>query len=218
MALDIIFAALMVFAVIAGARQGLVKSVWRIGAWVITFIAVYAAMTPAANFLHGTELASKIYDSVYSAAAPETALHDGRSLSEITSLPEWIVSGADEEFANIQNAASNAAEAAAGAAARAVTDVLIKIIAAVGLFILIRLALALVFIAVNGASKLPVVSGANALLGAVFSGVNVLLGTYIALALVSLFANPSVYEFMNGSYIVKHMFNNNILMSLFMGL
>src|SRR5699024_7333632 len=136
-----------------------------------------------------------IYDSVYSAAAPETSLRDGRSLSEITSLPEWIVSGADEEFENIKNAASDAAETAAEATARTVTDVLVKIIAAVGLFILIRLALALVFIAVNGASKLPVVSGANALLGAVFSGVNVLLGVYLALALVSLFADPAVYEY-----------------------
>lgn len=218
MILDIIFAALMVIAVIAGAKQGLIKSVWKIGAWVITGIAVYAALNPAANFLHGTQLAGTIYDSVYSAVAPETAVSDSRSLSEITSLPEWMVSGADEQLQNAQNAVNTGIEAAVEATARTVTDVLVKIIAAVGLFILIRLILAILFAAINGASKLPVVNGLNSFLGAVFSALNILLGVYLALALISLFANPSVYEYMNGSYVVKYMFNNNILMSLFMDL
>lgn len=208
----------MVIAVIAGAKQGLIKSVWKIGAWVITGIAVYAALNPAANFLHGTQLVGTIYDSVYSAVAPEAAVSDSRSLSEITSLPEWMVSGADEQLQNAQNAVNTGIEAAAEATARTVTDVLVKIIAAVGLFILIRLILAILFTVINGASKLPVVNGLNSFLGAVFSALNVLLGVYLALALISLFANPSVYEYMNGSYVVKYLFNNNILMSLFMEL
>ena len=218
MILDIIFAALMVIAVIAGAKQGLIKSVWKIGAWVITGIAVYAALNPAANFLHGTQLAGTIYVSVECAVAPVTAVSDSRSLSEITSLPEWMVSGADEQLQNAQNAVNTGIEAAAEATARTVTDVLVKIIAAVGLFILIRLILAILFAAINGASKLPVVNGLNSFLGAVFSALNILHGVYLALALISLFANPSVYEYMNGSYVVKYMFNNNILMSLFMDL
>ena len=83
---------------------------------------------------------------------------------------------------------------------------------------MIRLIIAILFAAINGASKLPVVNGLNSFLGAVFSALNILLGVYLALALISLFANPSVYEYMNGSYVVKYMFNNNILMSLFMDL
>lgn len=218
MVLDIIFAALMIIAIIAGAKQGLIKSIWKIGAWVITGLAVYAALTPAANFLHGTQLSETIYNSVYSAAAPKITDSGSRSLSEITSLPEWMVSGTDEQLQNAQDAINAGLVTAAETTARTVTDILIKIIAAVGLFILIRAALALLFVAINGASKFPVVNGMNSFLGAVFSALNVLLGVYLALALISLFANPAVYEYMNGSYVVKYLFNNNILMSLFMGL
>lgn len=216
MILDIIFVAVMLLALFTGVKQGLVKSVWKIGAWAITAIAVAVALTPTVNFLHGTKMANRIYTSISQAATEKFANTGNVSLSEMTSLPEWMVSGADESLRNVQDAANEGLNAAAETTARTITDAVIRIIAVVGLFLLIRIALSILFIVVNGASKLPVVNGVNKLLGAVFSACNVLLGVYLVLALISLFANPAIYESINQTWIVKNLFNHNILMQLFM--
>lgn len=222
MVLDVIFVVLMLLALIMGLKQGLVKSVWKIGAWALTGVVVYMAMTPAANFLHGTKMAGNIYDSIYESISSKTTISEtgalSKPLSETASLPEWIVSGIEEGGANAVSAVNDGIENIAQNTARSITDILINVIAAVGLFIAVRLILAVIFAVVDGASKLPVVSGINSLLGGVFSMINMLLGIYLAAALVSLFADPALYEYINDTYIVKYLFNNNILMKLFMSI
>ncbi len=216
MILDIIFIVLMVLALITGMKQGLVKSIWRLAAWIITFAAVSAALTPAVGFLHSTPLSERVYTSVYEVIAPKEEQTEEKSLSELTSLPEWMVRGADEQMQSITDAIMEERIAAAENSARTITDTVIKIIAAVGLFILIRVLLSILFNVLNIASKLPLINGANKLLGGIFSVLSMLIGVFIALALVSLFANPSVYEIFTGSKIVGYLFENNTLMRLFM--
>lgn len=218
MILDIIFAAVLIIAFIVGLRQGLIRSVWRIAAWIITIIAVYAALTPAMNFLRGTAMADKIYSSVQEAVVQKLPESEGVNISEITALPEWIVADADVQINEAVSQMNESIESAAASISQGITDVVIKIIAAVGLFIIIRLILSLLFKLLDGAAKLPVIGGVNSLLGGVFSVLSVMLGLYIALALVSLFANPSVYGYINQSTAVKYLFNNNILMKIFMGI
>lgn len=216
MVLDIIFIVLILLAFIAGRKQGLIKSIWKLAAWIITFVAVSATLTPTVNFLHSTALSERVYTSVYNVIAPKTEQVEEKSLSELTSLPEWMLKGVDEQIQNINDAISEQKIAAAENTARIVTDTVIKIIAAVGLFILIRLLLSILFHILDIASKLPVINGANNLLGGIFSALSMLIGVFIALALVSLFANPSVYEIFTGSKIVGYLFTNNILMRIFM--
>lgn len=216
MVLDIIFIILMLLAFIAGMKQGLIKSIWKLAAWIITFVAVSATLAPTVNFLHSTALSEKVYTSVYDVIAPKTEQIEEKSLSELTSLPEWMLKGADEQMQSINDAIAERKIAAAENTAKTVTDTVMKIIAAVGLFILIRLLLSILFRVLDIASKLPIINSANNLLGGIFSSLSMLIAVFIALALVSLFANPSVYEIFTGSKILGYLFTNNILMRLFM--
>lgn len=216
MILDIILLAVLIIAFITGCKQGLIKSVWRIAAWIVTIIAVYAALTPVISFLHGTALAENIYGSINEALSGWVPQSEGVNLAELTSLPEWMVAGADTQINEAVSSMNESLENAAAVAAQNITDVIIKIIAAAGLFIIIRLVLSILFRVLDGASKLPVIGGANRLLGGVFSLISVTVGVYLVLALISLFANPSVYGYINESTAVKYLFNNNILMKLFM--
>lgn len=205
MILDLIFAVLIIMAFIIGIKKGLVKWVWSIAAWILTIVVVCVALTPAVNFLHGTAIAENIHGSLYDSIAARA----GTDTAETENmLPNWI------ENSSFSLAAENAAENAVNT----VTDVVIKIIAAVGLFILVRIVLGIVFRVLDGASKLPVINGANKLLGGVFSAVNMLLCIYLAAAAFTLFADPAVYEYINDTYIVKYLFNNNILMNIIMKL
>lgn len=218
MILDIIFAAVLIIAFITGCKQGLIKSVWRIAAWIVTIIAVYAALTPVISFLHGTALAENIYGSVYEAVSGWIPQSEGVNLAELTSMPEWMVAGADKQINEAVSTMNESIENAAAAASQNITDVVIKIIATAGLFIIIRLVLSILFRLLDGASKLPVIGGANKLLGGAFSVISVTIGVYLVLALISLFANPSVYGYINESTAVRYLFNNNILMQIFMGI
>lgn len=203
--LDIIFIAIMAISMIVGYKQGFFKSIRGISAWVITAVVVYLALTPAANFISGTKIADKVYTSVYTSISAKTVSGD------FLPLPEWIAKDTP-----ITDNINNGIERVAEAAAQAVTDKAVKIIAVIGLFIIIRLLLSVLFKMLDGILKLPVLNGINRLFGALFSAISLLFAIYIVFALIALFANPSIYEYINNTVIVKYLFNNNILMAFFL--
>ena len=205
MVLDIILAAVLVIAFLTGVRQGLVKSIWRLAAWIITGIAVYIALEPVVEFMSTTPLYEKIYTSAYDIFSKEA------STAAFSGLPEWL--GKSKELTAVVN--ENTAFIAENVA-EAIADIIIKAISAVGLFVVIRLVLSILFRIINIASRLPVINGVNKLLGGVFSLISIMICVYLILALASFFANPSVYGYINESTAVKYLFNNNILMKMFM--
>lgn len=205
---DIIAAALIIVAFAAGVRKGLVKSVWRAAAWLITAVLTFILVQPAADFLSGSQAAVKINDTVYNEVLQKLPAYEEGDKE--TAIPEFLLGGLD-----IESIKSNAVPAAAEELARSITQVIIKIIAGIALFIILRILLAVLFKILDAASKLPVINSANKLLGGLLGIINILFVIYIACALISLFAaNESVMSVINSSYIVKYFYNNNILMQL----
>ena len=205
---DIIAAAIIIAAFAAGVRKGLVKSVWRAAAWLITAVLTFMLVQPAADFLSGTQAAVKINDTVYNEVLQKLPAYEEGDKE--TAIPEFLLGGLD-----IESIKSNAVPAAAEELARSITQVIIKIIAGIALFIILRILLAVLFKILDAASKLPVINSANKLLGGLLGIINILFVIYIACALISLFAaNESVMSVINSSYIVKYFYNNNILMQL----
>ena len=130
MVLDIILGAVLVIAFLTGVRQGLVKSIWRLAAWIITGIAVYIALEPVVEFMSTTPLYEKIYTSAYDIFSKEA------STAAFSGLPEWL--GKSKELTAVVN--ENTAFIAENVAT-AIADIIIKAISAVGLFVVIRLVL-----------------------------------------------------------------------------
>lgn len=211
--IDIIAAVLIIAAFAAGAGKGLVKSVWRVAAWLITAVLTFMLVQPAADFLSGTKAAVKINEAVYNDVLqrlPSSGTDDENTVSSKTAIPKFILGGLD-----IEDIKSNAVPEAAAELSRNITQIAIKIIACIALFIILRLILAVLFKIFDAASKLPVINSANKLLGGLLGVINILFVIYIVCALVSLFAaNESVTDVINSSYIVKYFYNNNILLQL----
>ena len=87
------------------------------------------------------------------------------------------------------------------------------------MFLIIRILLWLVFNVLNVASKLPVIKGANKLLGGIAGVLGTMFVIYLVCAFISFFAsNAGVIEVINSSYIVKYFYNNNILLQLAFGI
>ena len=210
MILDIILSLIILASAVYGYKRGFIKSIWGIAAWGITIAAVYAAMNPAIALLNGTKTAVNINNSIYTAVADKLTADNNLSLSQATGLPEWAVKGI-----SLNDVIDNSVEITAHTAADTITDTVIKIIASVGLFIIIRAVLGILFGIINAVFHLPLLNGANRLLGAALSVVGAMIIVYIAAAAVAMFANPSIYEHIEKTYIVKEIFDNNILMKLF---
>lgn len=220
MILDLIVVGVIVLAFIISARKGLIKSVWKIAALIITIALVMVLKTPTVNYLSET----KLYDKIHTSISFRLSLDDYLSITE---NEEKTVDEGDERFFVPEFIVNNmiksgemehilAIDDGPFLLIRKLTDWVIQIIATVGLFIIIRIFLMAAFMILDGMSKLPLINQANTLLGGLLGAVNMIAVLYIACALLSLFAESEVIGLINQSYIVKYFYNNNILLQLMM--
>ncbi len=210
MILDIIVIGLVVLSFIISAKKGLVRSVWKIAALVITIVLVMVLKTPSVEFLAKTNVADTIYDFISERMTVDTESLNGNELTVESNIgiPQIIAS-------NITKSAGESINRGTDALTRQLTVFALNIIASVGLFIVIRVGLMIAFQILDGASRLPVINQANALLGGVLGAINMLALIYIACALLSLFAaDNEVTGLINQSTIVKYFYNYNILLQL----
>lgn len=210
--LDIALAALLILAYTFGRKKGLVKSVWKIAALVITVAAVMLLKNPVVDFITGTKAAANIYQAISDKI--QLPPGGGVNITESLHLPSFMQPHIDAGVESVQNTAS----AVNDAAAMSLTRIIILIAVCVGLFIIIRLLLTGVYYILNGLTKAPVIKGANRFLGGVLGMVNMIFIVFLALALFTMLApaDSFLYEAIDKSYIVKYLYNNNFLLKLFM--
>lgn len=196
MIVDIIFVALIVLGYINGAKKGLVKSVWKLAAWVLTFFLVWILAQPFFEFISKTDIymsfSTMIGDKIMSSYTADAS-------SVPLFLAEAATSGAET--------AANVADGISSVVAKAATYII--------LIIFIRVALGLVLHILEAFSKLPVISFANKLAGGALGAVNTLLVIMIVLAIISVIGITDVVALLQSSQIVKYLYNNNLLLSLF---
>ena len=210
--LDIILAALLIIAYIAGRKKGLLKSIWKIAALAVTIILVLLLKDPAVDFVSGTRAASDIYSSISDKITIPSG--GGVNITESLHLPEFMQSQINEGLTGAQNTASQVTDTAA----ISLTQIVILIGVCIALFIIIRLILMAVFHILNGLTKAPGIKSVNRFAGGVLSVINMIFIIFLALALFTLFApaDSFLYEAINKSHIVKYFYNYNILLQLFM--
>lgn len=210
--LDIILAAVLVVSFIVGYSKGFVKSVWKIVALVVTIVLVLALKTPTVNFLMGTSLVGSISTKI--SETVKIPQGGGVNIAENLNLPQFMQSDINTQIANTDGVVSSVNDMVS----TSLTSLFITIIACVALFIIIRLILMAVFMIIDGVTKAPVIKGVNKLVGGLFAVINVVFVVFLLLALVSLFApaDSSLFDMINKTYIVKYLYNYNILLQLFM--
>ncbi len=209
---DIILAAIILIAFIVGYKKGFVQSIWKIAALVITIVLVIALKNPAINFLSGTNMADSINTKI--SQTVHLPQGGGVNIAENLNLPEFMreqVEGAIESAGNAINNMNDAVSLS-------LTGICITIITCIALFIIIRLLLMAARMIIEGVTKAPVIKGTNRFLGGLLAVVNAIFLVFLLLALVSLFApaDSGMFAVIEHSYVVKYLYNYNILLQLFM--
>ncbi len=210
--LDIILAALIIISFIAGYKKGFVKSVWKIAALVITIVLVIALKNPAVDFLSGTSIAGAINEKI--SKTVHIPQGGGINVAENLNLPDFLNAQVSDGIENAQGAVASVNDAVAAS----LTNIAVTIIVCVALFIIIRLILMVVYMIAVGITAAPLIRGVNQFFGGLLASVNMVFIIFLLLALVSLFApaDSQMYEMINNTYVVKYLYNYNILLQLFM--
>ena len=222
MILDLIVIGIIILAFAVSAKKGLVKSIWKITALVVTIVLVIALKTPTVEFLARTDISDTIYDFISEKMTiqlenpSDTDVEEEKDNAENKSfVPEFILAEITADTNKMYDSLEESINHGTDIVTRRLTLWALNIIAAIGIFLFIRAALAIIFVVVDGASKLPVINQANALLGGLLGAVNMLAVIYIACALISLFAADSeIYALIDKSILVKYFYNYNILLQL----
>lgn len=208
---DIILAAILVIAFIAGYKKGFIQSVWKIAALAVTIVLVIVLKNPAVTFLYGTNFASALHERI--AETVNIPSGGGVNIAETLNLPEFMQG-------DLNSTVSNGVESVNNTAVDYLTGIFLTVIACVALFIIIRLVLMAVYMIINGVSKFPVINGVNKCVGGILMAVNIVFIIFLAFALMSIFApaDSDFYDIINNTYLVKYFYNYNILLQLFMKL
>ncbi len=190
MIIDIIFIAILATGAYLGAKKGLIKSVWSIGAWILTIILVKMMAEPVCEIISNTSLYISMRDTIFDKISQ-------KGTEGFAFIPQSIITDM------------------AGDAVGALSDIIARALSYIILIIAIRLLLSVVFIVVDLISKLPVISGANKLTGAIIGVVNALIISVVILSLISVLGIDFAILGIQDSVIVKYLYNNNILLNLF---
>ncbi len=217
LACDVAMIVFMIAVVLGMAKRGFIKSVYKIISVVITILAVSFLTQPVADVLEESQAGAMIYRSVnqtFEKATQEklTAENSGEAdeftLQAVWDMPSYIKNSS--EIRSIK-------EDMTANASHVVTAMILRLLSAICLFILVRFIVMLLFSLIDVIFKLPVLSGINKIIG-VFAGIiNCLIVVYVICAVISL--NIPVFDgardVIGNTYIVKHFYNYNILMNMF---
>lgn len=214
MILDVIAILYFLLAFVIGMKRGGVRSLQGIITWAATLLITVFAFAPTVNFLEGTEIAQKINQNVYTTISQKVDLSEGVEnktvANERTVLPKSVI-----EELGINEITSDITDDVLRKVTDNITGAVLRIIAVCVLVLLTKLILGIIFNALNFVTMLPGIHAANGILGGALSIVCALLAAYLVCGIASLLVSPSIYENINKTTIVKHLFDNNILLNLF---
>lgn len=208
--LDIAACVILILSFVIMSGKGIVKCIYKIVSLAATIILVVMLTEPAADILTSTGIGVKIDEMVYNALIPGREYNDEKGSMETTGEEESV--HALPKFLE-----KSVSDVTGGALAPAVSDLIKKLIAAVAVYFIVKLILYLVFMLIEGIFSLPMLSGANRLLGGCIGLLSGIVLIYILCGVLSLNVSNSVgiREIIDKTYIVKYFYDYNILMNLF---
>lgn len=213
--LDIVALVLIVLAVLEGRRKGFVKMLWKVAAWILTLILVMVLIKPVTDWAMTTDnvqgIVTNITETVENSLVKSNIdVFTPEAISEATNIPAAFIPA--QTVAQMGEDFTAAALSLAGTVALTVIKIAVGLI----LFILIRILLSIAFRILNLVAKLPIINGVNKLFGMAMGFINIMFILYIVLGIATLYIEPqSQWDIViNNTYLVKNLYNNNILLSL----
>ena len=202
--IDIVIIAVILFCLYRGYKQGLIGLAFSIVSFIAALIIAFILFVPVSSFvIDKTEFDNNIKNAIVSNFNTEETTESGESNFITTYINEQV----DEAKGKTLDVV-----------ATEISELCIKGIVFIGLFIIARIALIFVKAIANLIAKLPILNQFNKLGGIVFGLVKGFIITYGVLAILLLvspmFNDATFFKELNNSFIGGMMYNNNIIVKM----
>jgi uncharacterized membrane protein required for colicin V production len=206
--LDLIVLAIVILSIILGYKRGLISVVFNLCAFVVSLIITVILYTPISNWvINNTEFDENIKNSIIENGMIEKQETEENDGSLNTYIQKYVQDG-------ITDTANNAIEQTAGIVAEKV----VAIIVAIGLFIVVRIAMILLKFVIGGIANLPIIKQFDKLGGTIYGVIVGFFLVYVLLAvlffIVSVNNNETILNAINSSIISKILYANNIILNI----
>ncbi|HIU56487.1 MAG TPA: CvpA family protein [Candidatus Ornithomonoglobus merdipullorum] len=207
--IDAVLCAVLVCAFVIGYKRGFLRTVWGIAAIVLSIVITIVIRPYTNSFFENSVLHYMVEDQVYSiidehvSVSSEAPQSSAQFFESAYSMPPKYAETAAE---TLENAADNTVSAAAQAAADTVTSITEVIL----LFIVIRLALAIIYSLLKLIFKFPLLKQTNHIAGAIAQTALALIAIYTVLAIAAVMGSGLFSD----TILCKALYDHNILLTL----
>ncbi|MBR4874630.1 MAG: CvpA family protein [Clostridia bacterium] len=209
--IDIILIIIFALSVILGYKKGFLKTITGIISIVLSLVLAMTFYPHVSDYLKTTPIYDTIYKSTENVIGAQETENETEYETSDFNLPKKFIKeiekGIDETTHKVKETVI-----------QKVSDITIKIISVLIVFVCTRLLLLLISLIAGLIKKLPIIGWGDSMLGAIFGVVRALLITYILLAVVTFSASVSpdnkVAEAVKESKIAKLMYNDNAILNI----
>ncbi len=227
---DLALVGIITATVLFAKKRGFLKSSNTVLSLLISAILIVTLQQPFTDYLMTSALGETVREKVSvqvidTAEKDEEAIEgteDGETalkVGEMMGLPEFLMDFLDKKLEKQTEAVETMKNDALAVLTETVTEVILRIVAILILFLAVRFGVFLLLRLLNIVFNLPVLSAVNSLLGMVVGALNGLLVVYILCAILTLLAPTETLSAINAivekTLIVKYFYNNNLLIELF---
>ena len=212
--LDAVFCVMLILSMVIMSRRGLIRSLYKLISIIVTVVLVAVLTQPVTSILEESQLGAVIYRNVNEKIENQEAQLRESGASGIDADSIWNM----PEYIKVSPQLQGVKDGVSSAATHTITNVLVKLITSIALFIIIRLLVSVLFLMLDGIFKMPVLRSLNVIGGMAVGILNTVVITYVICAVISLDVKSfdSIKYIISQTYVLKYLYNNNILMSLFL--
>lgn len=201
---DIVVIGLIALSIFIGYKQGLVKAAIKILSFFIAIIVALILYKPVSNIIiNNTSIDDNIKNTMIEKISPEGTTKDGEIVIE-ESISAKLLDGANSTVEEIANSLT----------IKLINGVIILLI-----FMIVRIALIFISKLTDIITKLPILKQVNKLGGTLYGIIRGFVLVYTILAVVFLISpliNNNVREELNNSIITKTLYDNNLILNVFL--
>lgn len=228
--IDLVTIGILTAAIVMGKQRGFLKSSYNLLSFVITAVLILTLQQPFCDYLSGSALGesirAKVSEQVVGSAVSDMPEIEGSDdaetaikVGEVMGLPSFMMDFLDEKLKKQTEAIETMKNDALSTLSDAVTELILKIISILLLFILVRVCVFLLLHILNIIFRMPVLKSINSILGIAIGTVNGLIIIYIVCAVVTLLiptdSVSSIVNMIDSTLITKYFYHNNLLIEMF---
>jgi uncharacterized membrane protein required for colicin V production len=210
--LDIVLLAIFALSVFVGYKKGLIGVVFNLCAFLVSLVLTWILFTPVSNMIiKNTQIDDNIKNVIIEKGVIVVENNDKENEDEDNQINKYI-----QEYVSkpIKNTANNAVEETA----TIISQKVVAIGVAIGLFIVIRIVLIFLKFIAEGIANLPIIKQCNKAGGTLYGVIRGLFIVYIVLAILFFIMSINnvgvIADTINSSIISKYLYTHNIILDL----